>query len=139
MYIIIQSSFAQGSIVDDLRHADMVLLGGKGQHSGALEMMYYQIQNGFKVANVHTMSAKAAELTKIAVNCYLTTKITYANQVGQVMIRDGMEDEVKTVLKAIGSDSRIGTKYLNYGFGFGGYLVSLETIVPLLHMQVKQV
>ena len=111
---------AQGSVVDDLRHADMVLLGGKGQHSGALEMMYYQIQNGFKVANVHTMSTRAAELTKIAVNCYLTTKITYANQVGQVMIRDGMEDEVKTVLKAIGGDSRIGTKYLNYGFGFGG-------------------
>ena len=111
---------AQGSIVDDLRHADMVLLGGKGQHSGALEMIYYQIQNGFKTANVSTMSAKAAELTKIAVNCYLTTKITYANQVGQVMIRDGMENEVKTVLKAIGSDSRIGTKYLNYGFGFGG-------------------
>ena len=111
---------AQGSIIDDLRHADMVLLGGKGQHSGALEMMYYQIQNGFKVANVHTMSTRAAELTKIAVNCYLTTKITYANQVGQVMIRDGMEDEVKTVLKAIGGDSRIGTKYLNYGFGFGG-------------------
>ena len=111
---------AQGSIVDDLRHADMVLLGGKGQHSGALEMMYYQIQNGFKVANVHTMSTRAAELTKIAVNCYLTTKITYANQVGQVMIRDGMENEVKTVLKAIGGDSRIGTKYLNYGFGFGG-------------------
>ena len=111
---------AQGSIVDDLRHADMVLLGGEGQHSGALEMIYYQIQNGFKVANVNTMSAKAAELTKIAVNCYLTTKITYANQVGQVMIRDGMEDEVKIVLKAIGGDSRIGTKYLNYGFGFGG-------------------
>ena len=111
---------AQGSIVDDLRHADMVLLGGEGQHSGALEMIYYQIQNGFKAANVNTMSAKAAELTKIAVNCYLTTKITYANQVGQVMIRDGMEKEVKTVLKAIGSDSRIGTKYLNYGFGFGG-------------------
>ena len=111
---------AQGSIVDDLRHADMVLLGGRGQHSGALEMIYYQIQNCFKVANVNTMSAKAAELTKIAVNCYLTTKITYANQVGQVMIRDGMEDEVVTVLKAIGGDSRIGTKYLNYGFGFGG-------------------
>ena len=111
---------AQGSIVDDLRHADMVLLGGEGEHSGALEMLYYQIQNGFKVANVSTMSAKAAELTKIAINCYLTTKITYANQVGQVMIRDGMENEITKVLKAIGSDSRIGTKYLNYGFGFGG-------------------
>ena len=111
---------AQGSIVDDLRHADMVLLGGEGQHSGALEMIYYQIQNGFKAANVSTMSTRAAELTKIAVNCFLTTKITYANQVGQVMIRDGMEDEITKVLKAIGSDSRIGTKYLNYGFGFGG-------------------
>ena len=111
---------AQGSIVDDLRHADMVLLGGDGQHSGALEMIYYQIQNGFKAANVSTMSTRAAELTKIAVNCFLTTKITYANQVGQVMIRDGMEDEITKVLKAIGSDSRIGTKYLNYGFGFGG-------------------
>ena len=96
---------AQGSIIDDLRHADMVLLGGSGEHSGALEMIYYQIQNCFKVANVNTMSAKAAELTKIAVNCYLTTKITYANQVGQVMIRDGMENEVKTVLKAIGGDT----------------------------------
>ena len=111
---------AQGSVIDDLRHADMVLLGGQGKHSKELEHLYYRIQNGFKAANVNTMSAKAAELTKIAVNCYLTTKITYANQVGQVMIRDGMEDEVKTVLKAIGGDSRIGTKYLNYGFGFGG-------------------
>ena len=111
---------AQGSIVDDLRHADMVLLGGQGNHSEELKHLYYKIQNGFKIANVNTMSAKAAELTKIAVNCYLTTKITYANQVGQVMIRDGMEDEVKTVLKAIGGDSRIGTKYLNYGYGFGG-------------------
>ena len=111
---------AQGSIIDDLRHADMVLLGGQGKHSKELEHLYYKIQNGFKAANVNTMSAKAAELTKIAVNCYLTTKITYANQVGQVMIRDGMEDEVKTVLKAIGGDSRIGTKYLNYGYGFGG-------------------
>jgi len=111
---------AQGSIIDDLRHADMVLLGGEGQHSEAIEHLYGKIQNGFKRANVNSMSAKAAELTKIAVNCYLTTKITYANQVGQVMIRDGMEDEVKTVLKAIGGDSRIGTKYLNYGYGFGG-------------------
>jgi len=111
---------AQGSVINDLRHADMVLLGGKGKHSEELEHLYHKIQNGFKVANVHTMSARAAELTKIAVNCYLTTKITYANQVGQVMIRDGMENEVRTVLKAIGGDSRIGTKYLNYGFGFGG-------------------
>ena len=66
------------------------------------------------------MSRTAAEITKIAVNCYLTTKISYANMVGQVMTFAGMDDEIKTVLGAIGSDSRVGTKYLNYGFGFGG-------------------
>ena len=40
--------------------------------------------------------------------------------VGQVMALSGMEDEIPTVLGAIGDDSRIGRKYLNFGFGFGG-------------------
>ena len=66
------------------------------------------------------MSAKAAEITKIAVNCFLTTKISYANMLGQVLYKSGLEDEIVDVLRAIGSDSRIGNKYLNFGFGFGG-------------------
>ena len=111
---------AQGSIIKDLRHADMVLIGGNGHHAGVLEEIYERIQDGFKEPSIHFMSTRAAELTKIAVNCFLTTKISYANQVGQVMIKDGIGDEVDTVLKAIGSDDRIGTKYLGFGFGFGG-------------------
>ncbi len=111
---------AQGSIVTDLQNADMVLIGGNGHHVSVLEEIYQKIQDGFGGANIRFMSTKAAELTKIATNCFLTMKITYANQVGQVMIRDGMDDEVDTVLKAIGSDSRIGNKYLGFGFGFGG-------------------
>ena len=110
---------AQGSIIKDLRNADMVLLGGYGHHVPELEKIYYGIQEP-KKPYIHNMSTKAAELTKIAVNCFLTTKISYANQVGQVMIKDGLEDEVDIVLNAIGSDSRIGTKYLGFGFGFGG-------------------
>ena len=110
---------AQGSIIRDLRNADMVLLGGYGHHVPELEKIYYGIQEP-KKPYIHSMSTRAAELTKIAVNCFLTTKISYANQVGQVMIKDGMESEVDTVLNAIGSDSRIGTKYLGFGFGFGG-------------------
>ena len=111
---------AQGSIICDLRHADMVLIGGNGHHAGVLEEIYERIQDGFKEPSIHYMSTRAAELTKIAVNCFLTTKISYANQVGQVMIKDGMDDEVDKVLKAIGSDDRIGTKYLGFGFGCGG-------------------
>ena len=66
------------------------------------------------------MSTKAAELTKIAVNCYLTTKISYANMLGQVLSKSNLDDEIDTVLNAIGSDSRIGNKYMRFGFGFGG-------------------
>ena len=111
---------AQGSIIKDLQHADMVLIGGDGKHAPVLRDIYEKIQLGYSIPNIHFMSTKAAELTKIAVNCFLTTKISYANQVGQVMIKDGLEDEVNTVLNAIGSDSRIGRKYLGFGFGFGG-------------------
>ena len=111
---------AQGSIIKDLQHADMVLIGGDGEHTSVLRDIYEKIQSGYSIPNIHFMSTKAAELTKIAVNCFLTTKISYANQVGQVMIKDGLDDEVDTVLNAIGSDTRIGTKYLGFGFGFGG-------------------
>ena len=111
---------AQGSIVCDLRFADMVLVGGEGHHRSELERIYEGIQNGYRSPTVHFMSAKAAELTKIAVNCFLTTKISYTNMIGQVLSLSGMSDEIDTVLDAIGSDARIGKKYLGFGFGFGG-------------------
>ncbi len=56
------------------------------------------------------MSTTSAELVKIAVNCFVTTKISYANMVGQVMIGAGLDEEIDTVLQAIGDDSRIGNK-----------------------------
>ena len=64
------------------------------------------------------MSITEAELTKLSVNCYLTTKISYANMVGDIANRLGCDAD--KVLKAIGTDSRIGNKYLKPGFGFGG-------------------
>ena len=98
----------------------MVLLGGKGKHTEVLTQIYYGIQGPKKEPSIHLMSAKAAELTKIAVNCFLTTKISYANMIGEVLALSKLDGEIDTVLNAIGSDSRIGTKYLNFGFGFGG-------------------
>ena len=109
---------AQGSIIKDLINADMVLVGGHGHHISVIEDIYNKIQ--VKEPSIHFMSTTAAELVKLAVNCYLTTKISYANMVGEVMISSGMEDEVDNVLSAIGSDSRVGSKYLKYGYGFGG-------------------
>ena len=109
---------AQGTIVKDLINADMVLIGGEGKHRDELAKIYHGIQD--KKPSIHFMSTKAAEITKIAVNCFLTTKISYANMLGQVLSKSGLEDEIEQVLESIGSDSRVGNKYLKFGFGFGG-------------------
>ena len=112
---------AQGSIIKGLREADMVLCGGDYQaHEGydKIFSIYRAIQK--TPLNFHSMSLTAAEMTKLAVNCYLTMKISYANQVGEVMNKFGLSEEIDTVLDAIGADSRVGSKYLGYGFGFGG-------------------
>ena len=111
---------AQGSIVKDLINADMVLIGGEGKHQDELVKIYYGIQGPKKEPSIHFMSTKAAELTKIAVNCFLTTKISYANMLGQVLSKSNLDGEIDTVLNAIGSDTRIGNKYMRFGFGFGG-------------------
>ena len=111
---------AQGSILRDLQHADMVLIGGEDPEVMArYQTVYDQIQTE-KPPNVHVMSLTAAELVKIGTNCFLTTKISYANMVGEVLTRSGLEEDVDSALAAIGADSRVGSKYLRYGFGYGG-------------------
>ena len=115
---------AQGSIVNDLRHADMVLLGYDVRFGSddsivdKITRLYEKIQ--VTRAIVSPMSLKAAEITKIAVNCFLTTKISYANMLGDTLHRAGCDGEIVSVLSAIGTDSRIGRKYLNWGVGYGG-------------------
>jgi nucleotide sugar dehydrogenase len=114
---------AQGSIINDLRTADMVLLGTDpfGDNDNVIsdiKKLYTKIQTTRAI--VCTMSTTAAEITKIAINCFLTTKISYANMLGDVLHHSGCGDEVSAVLSAVGTDSRIGRKYLGYGFGYGG-------------------
>jgi nucleotide sugar dehydrogenase len=112
---------AQGSIIKGLREADMVLVGG--DYDAHVEHnSIFQIYEAIQITplSYHSMSLTAAELVKMALNCYLTMKISYANQVGEVMSRFGLGREIDTVLDAIGADSRVGSKYLGYGFGFGG-------------------
>ena len=114
---------AQGSIVSDLKKADMVLLGVNQNEENSdvirnIEDIYRKIQ--VTRAIVCTMSTKSAEITKIAVNCFLTTKISYANMLGDVLNMAGCGDEITAVLRAVGADSRIGRKYLSWGLGYGG-------------------
>lgn len=110
---------AQGEIVKGLEQSDIVLIGTEYQELGnELIQLYKKIQT--TSVNAYVMSTKAAEITKIGINCFLTTKISYANMMGDILMKSGLKDEIGMVLGAIGGDTRVGKKYMNYGFGFGG-------------------
>jgi UDPglucose 6-dehydrogenase len=110
---------AQGEIVKGLEESDIVLIGTEYQElANELISIYTKIQT--TPVNAHVMSCKAAEITKIGINCFLTTKISYANMMGDILTKSNLSNEIDSVLKAIGGDSRVGNKYMKYGFGFGG-------------------
>ena len=110
---------AQGTIVRDMKNADMILCGGRDDEGFELIKEIYLSFMDSQV-NFYPMSNTAAEITKIGINCFLTYKISYANMMGQILYNSGCGDEIKNILASIGADSRIGSKYLNYGLGFGG-------------------
>jgi len=110
---------AQGSIIKDLQNSDIVLIGGNNQNIvDEYVKIYKKIQT--TTPNVHKMSLTAAELVKISINSFLTLKISFANMIGQILTKSGLECDIESALHAIGSDTRIGSKYLRYGYGYGG-------------------
>lgn len=108
---------AQGSIINDQLNPDMILIGEASVEVGNIIQGIYEKTCASK-PKYNRMTPKAAELTKIALNCFITTKITYANMIGDICNEIGVD--YRKVLEAIGSDSRIGNKYLSYGYGYGG-------------------
>ena len=110
---------AQGEIVKGLEESDIVLIGTEyNELANELIQIYEKIQ--ITPVNAHIMSPKAAEITKIGINCFLTTKISYANMMGDILTKSNLGNEINSVLSAIGGDTRVGKKYMKYGFGFGG-------------------
>ena len=109
---------ALGNVINGLLEPDMVLIGESDAASGAaLEAMYKRYnRNSPRIAR---MSIISAELTKISVNSYITMKISFTNQLRMVANRFPKAD-IHAILEAIGSDSRIGQKYLRAGLSYGG-------------------
>ena len=109
---------ALGSVIQDFLNPDMVLIGEADPKSGEMLAEIYQ-----KVCDnnpqIMRMTPCNAELTKIALNAFVTTKISFANMIAELCehIPNG---DVDTVTKALGFDSRIGSKYLRGGLAYGG-------------------
>lgn len=109
---------ALGSVIRDMLNPDMILIGEGDDRSGAL---LDQLYTGVCDSNprIQRMNYVNAELTKLSVNTYVTTKISYANMLAEICETLPGAD-VDVVTTAIGCDSRIGQKYLKGGLGYGG-------------------
>lgn len=108
---------AQGSVIRNQQYPDQVLIGEANEEAGNRLVSIYtnMVSNNPVICRMDRISA---EIAKLATNCFLTTKISFANSIGDLAIKSGADYE--KILAAVGADSRIGSKYLNYGFGFGG-------------------
>jgi len=109
---------ALGSVIRDMLHPDFFLVGESDKKAGdLLESIYKKACNN--APRIERMGFVNAELTKISVNTYVTTKISYANMLSEMC--DYLEGaDVDVVTKAIGCDSRIGHKYLRGAVAYGG-------------------
>ncbi len=109
---------ALGSVIHDFLNPDFLLIGELDRSSGEhLEGCYRDIMG--PSVPVRRMTLENAELAKISLNAYVTTKITFANMLAELCAKIP-NGNVDVVTDAIGLDSRIGRKYLTGGLGFGG-------------------
>ncbi|MFC2111777.1 UDP-glucose dehydrogenase family protein [Bacteroidota bacterium] len=107
----------EGDAIDDFLKPDRIVIG---TDSPRAEKIMKRLYNPF-LLNGHPlifMDIPSAEMTKYAANAMLATKISFINDVANLCERTGAD--VNLVRKGIGSDSRIGNKFIYAGVGYGG-------------------
>jgi UDPglucose 6-dehydrogenase len=109
---------ALGSVIRDFLNPDFLLIGESDPDAGArLEELYHRVCENRPV--VARMNFVNAEIAKLSVNTYVTTKISFANMLARICERLPGAD-VDVVTRALGLDSRIGGKYLKGAVSYGG-------------------
>jgi UDPglucose 6-dehydrogenase len=104
----------EGKAVYDFMHPDKIVVGAIDQKSGDLVSGLYR---DFKCEVTRT-NPSTAEMIKYANNSLLATKISFANEIGNICKKLNLD--TYEVMEAVGKDSRISPRFLNSGAGFGG-------------------
>lgn len=107
----------EGVAVEDFMKPDRVVVGTRSERAKELMTKLYEplVRQGNPIL---FMDEKSAELTKYAANSFLATKITFMNEIANLCELLGAD--VDMVRRGIGTDSRIGTRFLFSGIGYGG-------------------
>ena len=107
----------EGVAVDDFLRPDRVVVGTTSERARKVMRQLYEpfVRQGNPII---FMDERSAEMTKYAANSYLATRITFMNEIANLCERVGAD--VDMVRRGMGSDTRIGKRFLFPGIGFGG-------------------
>ena len=108
---------AQGEIIHGFRNPDIMLIGTRCDDVGnRLKEIYEKFT--LSEPRYCIMTPLEAEIVKISINGFITTKLSFANMISDMC--DSVGADKKIVLRSIGGDKRIGNRYFNPGYSFGG-------------------
>jgi len=112
-----QEFLREGFAVDDFMKPDRVVIGTRSEKAKKIMSDLYApfVRQGNPI---YFMDERSAELTKYAANAFLATKITFMNEIANLCEKVGAN--VDAIRIGIGSDSRIGKRFLFAGIGYGG-------------------
>eukprot|EP00008_Paramoeba_atlantica_P006100 CAMPEP_0201487548 /NCGR_PEP_ID=MMETSP0151_2-20130828/13852_1 /ASSEMBLY_ACC=CAM_ASM_000257 /TAXON_ID=200890 /ORGANISM="Paramoeba atlantica, Strain 621/1 / CCAP 1560/9" /LENGTH=433 /DNA_ID=CAMNT_0047872613 /DNA_START=186 /DNA_END=1487 /DNA_ORIENTATION=- len=111
---------AEGQAIENLEHPDRVLIGSRGTESGikAEKKLAALYQHWISDDRIITTNIWSAELAKLAANAFLAQRISSINAISAICEKTGAD--VNEVAHVIGTDTRLGSKFLKAGVGFGG-------------------
>ena len=103
----------EGKAISDFMQPDRIILGGTPAAVKTIKLLYSHLN-----APIIVMDNASAEMTKLAANAMLATRISFINEVAHLCGLSGAD--IRKVRLGIGSDSRIGSSFLEPGCGYGG-------------------
>lgn len=111
----------EGKAVEDWFHTDRIVLGTRSEEAAAaMRELYADIDTHILVTDV-----ASAETIKYASNAFLSTKISFINEIANLC--DAVDADIESVATGIGSDRRIGPDFLKAGIGYGGSCFPKDT------------
>lgn len=112
----------EGSAIQDALHPDRIVIGAPSQSVAVpLLELYSPLERPMIITDV-----ESAEMIKYASNAFLATKISFINSIADLCERSGAD--IGLVAKGMGSDSRIGSQFLQAGLGYGGSCFPKDTL-----------
>lgn len=117
---------ALGSVIHNMKYPDLLFIGQSDTETGnqVVKVRKSICKNSPPIIQTNWINA---ELIKLSLNAYITSKISFANMIARICEHTPHADS-EVVLQTIGMDSRIGTKYLKGGLGYGGPCFPRDTL-----------